>query len=153
MSFARAVGFVFFGAIGAALIGVVALRWHDGPLGPLPGGPLSGIPAAPPADWSAWADRDTVQLQVDPDSPRSVTTWFLVEAGRAYVPSGYPERKRWPAEVRRDGDVVLRADGSLYALHAVRVDDAELQARLAERLQGKYHRSFEDVWYFRLDPR
>lgn len=151
-------------ALGALIllgIGVAAAaRFADGPIGPFPGGPFTSgdLVTSPDVDWTAFAERSTVELQlVEPE--RSRTTWLLVRDGIAYVPCGYPNAgvlKQWPHEVLRDGRVVVRIDGKRYERQAVQVSDpAEWQALLALS-NAKYGRADltpETLWYFRLEPR
>ena len=72
---------------GAVAVGVAA-RFGDGPLGPFPGGAMSGTSVSEPvSDWSFLAARDTVELQVSPDAPRSVTTAIIVHEAQALCTS------------------------------------------------------------------
>lgn len=152
-----------YALVALVLLGVVvgvAARFHDGPIGPFPGGPFASgtLVTESAVDFTPFGDRDTVELQlVTP--PRSRTTWLLVRDGVAYVPCGYPNSgglKQWPHELLRDGRAVLRIDGKRYERQAVQVTDpAEFQA-LLELGKAKYgHGDFtpEDLWYFRLEPR
>jgi len=76
---------IWLGA-GVLLLVVIAFaaRWHDGPLGPFPGGAMTGeIVAAPVTDWSALlpANPDLsgrIGVQVSPDAPRAITTSDLL---------------------------------------------------------------------------
>ena len=85
----------------AGLIAVIALvfvfaRFHDGPLGPIPGGPLASgdIVGDPVNDWSFAKDTGEIVLQLASQN-RSRTVWFFVLDGKAYVPCslGYPPGK------------------------------------------------------------
>jgi hypothetical protein len=143
-----------------ALFGVAfAARWHDGPIGPFPGGPLvEGEPVAPPADgWGSVAKVQTLELEVAPDAPRSVTTWFLVVDGVLYVPSADAASKTWPGQVVQDPRVRVRLDGKLYELAATRVEDAEIGRRLSGAVREKYGfgngERVEGAWAFALAPR
>ncbi|MDX1648323.1 MAG: hypothetical protein R3263_00585 [Myxococcota bacterium] len=145
-------------AVGVAATLFLA-RFHDGPLGPIPGGPFEGEaePQAP-RDWG-FVDRvPTVELQVGREEPRSVTTWVVQHAGEVYVPSGLAARKTWPHVAEREPMVLLRVDGRIFARRAVRVRDPDLRARLSAILQRKYELgegapgAGEDTWWFRLDP-
>lgn len=151
--------------LGIAAIAVVALgvalgaRYADGPLGPFPGGPMSGERVTEPvAEWGFAAERDTVELEVNPDAPRSITTWVLGHEGALYIPAGLASRKTWPGQVMADGRVVLRVAGRLYPRQAVRVTDAARLEALGEVLTRKYQLDPEgnfasaETWFFRLDP-
>ena len=142
-----------------ALGGAFAARFADGPLGPVPGGPMSGERVTQPViDWGFVLDRDTVELEVNPGAPRSVTTWVVGHDGQPYIPAGFARHKTWPGQVMADGRVVLRVDGKLYARQAVRVTDAALLKALGEVLLRKYELDPEgnfasaETWFFRLDP-
>jgi len=143
----------------AALVGVgVFARFHDGPIGPFPGGRLvAGAPvAAPVTDWSFAAAIGTLELEVSPDHPRSVTTWFVVVDGVLYVPSASAAKKTWPGLVEQDGRVRVRVDGKLYELQATRVSDAAIGKHLSEAVTAKYGigdgQPVEGAWAFALSP-
>lgn len=156
----RALAILLAVAVLAVLATLFLARFHDGPLGPFPGGPFEGaVEAAAPEDWGFLDRVATVELQVGREEPRSVTTWVLVHEGEVYVPSGLAERKTWPHVAEREPAVLLRVDGRIFARHAVRVRDAALRAELSRRLQRKYGveqgtpGTGEATWWFRLDPR
>jgi len=139
----------------------VAARLYDGPLGIFAGGPFrSGEQVSGPVDWSFAKDLDTIQFQLLAP-PRSRTTWILVHAGHAYIPCGMPSLriwKQWPHEALLDGRAILRAQGRLYDLRLVKVEDAPTFQVLRTVLQAKYggvpgETGPDDLWFFRLDPR
>ena len=67
-----------------------------GPLGPIPGGRLDGEPAPLPASgWAVFASLESLQLEVRPDKPHSVTVSCVVADGRLYVSTGRAERSLW----------------------------------------------------------
>src|SRR5687767_8061981 len=119
--------------IAVAIVAVIALfffaaRLHDGPLGPVPGGPLeSGAEVAEPvADWSFVKDVGEVELQLSSEST-SRTTWILWHEGVAYVPCslGFPPGKRWHHDAARDGRATLRIDGKRFPVALTKLPDAE----------------------------
>jgi len=121
---------------------------------------MSGeLAAEPVTDWGFVVERDTVELQVNPPAPRSITTWVVGYGGQPYVPSGNRARKTWTAQLAADGRAVLRVDGNLYERQAVRVTDEELLEELRAVLIRKYdldpegNFSGSETWFFRLDPR
>ena len=79
----------------------VGARFHDGPLGPIPGGALASgeIVSAPVTDWSFAKDVAEVELQLE-SQDHSRTVWILVNDGQAYVPCslGFPPGKSWYQE-------------------------------------------------------
>jgi hypothetical protein len=153
-------GVVILGIAVLAVCIVFGARVADGPLGPVPGGPMSGEGVAEPmTDWGFIVERDTVELEVNPDAPRSITTWVVGYGGQPFIPSGFGARKTWPAQLVADGRAVLRVDGKLYERQAVRVTEEELLEELRAVLIRKYDLDPEGnfsgsaTWFFRLDPR
>ncbi len=148
--------------VAAACLVAVAARFSDGPIGPFPGGPLVAgelVGEAVP-DWSFAKHTGSIELEVDPQSPRSRTVWLAVVGGVLYVPCGFPESKSWPHQALRDGRVVLRIDGRRYERQALRESDPELLRLLGAELARKYGVgdaeaavAGRDVWFFRMDPR
>jgi hypothetical protein len=145
---------------------IVFLALACGPLGPLPGGKLSGEPmSAPVGDWSFLDDEDTVQLETRPDDPYSVNVWIGHYQGNPYIPTSLiagvdePGERQWVQNVTSDPRVRLRVSGQLYPRNALRVEDpAELEAVRAI-LIAKYEVEPSDdgqessAWIFRLEPR
>jgi hypothetical protein len=128
-----------------ALLAGAFLAWarlfHAGPLGPIPGGRLSGEPASElPANWS-FANRDPYLL-VESRAfflPWSGRVWFLAHAGRLHLllPGFFgDDLKR-----RLDADPRLRVefDGQVYEQVAVAVtDDAAIGALMASVLRRQF---------------
>ena len=153
-------GLVILGIAVLAVCIVFGARLADGPLGPVPGGSMSGqLVAEPVTDWGFIVERDTVELEVNPDAPRAITTWVVGYGGQPFIPSGFGARKTWTAQLAADGRAVLRVDGKLYERQAVRVTDEELLEELRAVLIRKYdlepegNFSGSETWFFRLDPR
>jgi len=147
-------------AVIAALIVVLAVvaRFSDGPIGPFPGGKLSGVRVAEPVrDWAPILDGAShVEIEVNPASPRSLTTSYIVRDGVLYVPSMLAARKTWPKEVLADDRVVLRVGGKLYERRAVRVTDpAEIRPLVRGRDASGPDIDVNELstWYFRIEPR
>lgn len=153
--------------IAVGIVAVVALfffaaRLHDGPLGPVPGGPLeSGDEVGEPvADWSFVKDVGEVELQLASQST-SRTTWILWHEGVAYVPCslGFPPGKNWHHEAAEDGRATLRIDGKRYPVVLTRLPDDEV-AKLAEPIRAEVGRKYGQapptdagVWLFRVASR
>ena len=151
---------------GVLLLVVVAFaaRWHDGPLGPFPGGAMTGeLVEAPVADWGAVlpANPDLgqrIELQVDSASPRALTTSYIVRDGKLYVFALLAARKTWPSIALADARVLVRAGGKLYPLRAVRVTDPAELGPLALQLEeiepgATANADALPTWYFRMEPR
>jgi hypothetical protein len=138
-------------AIGIAALAFVA-RFLDGPIGPLPGGPLrAGVFVSEPVtDWSFAASEQEVELQLDAQS-LSRTTWILVHEGRAFVPAatGFPPGKTWHQAALADGRALLRIAGKRYPVTLTKVDDPVLAAAVRRVAETKYpQRPNGEVWLF-----
>ena len=163
MRLLRWVGRILLVLVALAIVVAGIARFHDGPLGPVPGGPLEAGELVSDAgvDWRFAADIPEIELQlVDP--PRSRTTWVLVREDQLYVPCAWPQSflKEWPKQALRDGRVVLRIAGNRYERQAVRVTDPEVHAELSALAARKYDyeppqgpTDLEGLWFFRMDPR
>jgi hypothetical protein len=130
------------GLVAAALIALFAPRFFtDGPLGPIPGGPLKSgeLFAFPVSDWSFAADVKEVEFQLENESI-SRTSWILVRAGAAYIPCGMcePPTKRWHLKAQADGRATLRLDGKRYPVRLVRDDDPALAEFARAEVTRKY---------------
>ncbi|MEE8520135.1 MAG: nitroreductase/quinone reductase family protein [Gemmatimonadota bacterium] len=143
----------------AALLSFSLLALGCGPMGPFPGGSLSGdVATALPADWS-FADKEmTVQLETRPSAPYSVNLWGVSIGDRFYLASGRGGGANWVEHIAEDPNVRLRIGGTLYELHAVRVSNETHSERFLEALKRKYDwepsvRERDEAWLFRLDPR
>jgi len=121
----------------------VGARFHDGPLGPIPGGAFASgdIVAEPVTDWSFARDIQEIELQLASENG-SRTVWILVDEGRAFVPCAldFPPGKRWYKEAQKDGRATLRIDGRRYPVTLEKSDDAALGERLRAEVQRKYGR-------------
>jgi hypothetical protein len=141
-----------------ALVGLVFLgaRFHDGPLGPIPGGALASgeVVAEPVSDWSFAKDVAEVELQLDSEAG-SRTVWILVQDGRAYVPCSldFPPGKRWHHEAVKDGRATLRIEGRRYPVVLAKTDDPALGQALRQEVDRKYGRvppGESGVWIFQV---
>ena len=142
----------------AALVLVLAFaaRFHDGPIGPFPGGPMDGeVVTDKDVDWSFAATAATTQLQTS-DPPRSRNVWVIVRDGELYVPSLFVGAKTWPHKVAEDPVVMLRFGDLLFVRTAVRVEDPALLEALWADMASKYATTapddYEGHWIFRMDP-
>jgi hypothetical protein len=145
-----AVGLVL--ALGTALW--IVSKVHDGPIGPIAGGPLrTGERIVErDVDWAAANIREVELQLVEPAHSRTVGA--MVHEGQLFIPCdlGFlwrrvPEArfrtilsviwsvKHWHEDALRDGRVVLRANGKLYERQAVRVTDPELLVTLRSLLE------------------
>ncbi len=158
----------FVSVISVILIALVVLfvliRFHDGPMEILAGGPFkSGELVTEVTDWSFMDEFLTVEMQTM-QPPRSRTMWVVVYDNRLYVISSYMKTgvgrlwKRWPRQLDEDNRAVIRADGKLYELQLVRVpEDDEVIAGVVERFNEKYNTPYTaevvtsgNTWLFEL---
>ncbi len=152
------------------IVGVVALvallffgaRLHDGPLGPIPGGPLEAGEqvSEPVADWAFAKDVGEIELQLTSQG-RSRTTWILVFDGKAYVPCslGFPPGKSWYKDAAKDGSAVLRIQGKRYPVTLTKLDDAVVQ-QMGDTVRAEVTRKYKNaprssagVWLFEVASR
>jgi hypothetical protein len=136
-----------------------------GPVGPFPGGALSGELKRAPRDWSFVAGVKQAQLETRPADPRSVNLWLGSLNGKLYVASSMirgpklPSERSWVRDVEADDRVRIRIDGVVYELRAERVLDADEADAVRSMLEAKYDLDPADrdpsreVWFFALEPR
>jgi hypothetical protein len=155
----RIIGFLLLAVVGLLVLVALGARFHDGPVGPFPGGPLRAglLEESRVSDWSFATDEETIELQLL-SQERSRTTWILVRDGAAFIPCslGFPPAKSWHERAVEDGRAVLRIQGRRYPVTLERVDDEELAAALGDVLRGKYGAGppgAGDAWYFRVKSR
>ena len=149
----------------AALVLIVVLLdafggyFMDGPLGPIPGGRMSGpvVDAAEPLDWSGVEPE--IEIEVRPDQPWSLTVWRAVLDGDLYIPSGGGARRRWTQVAVADPRVRVRSQGRIQEGCLVRIEDAEIRQRARTMLgeiysfPGTAEEDDGSLWLFRVDPR
>ena len=129
-----------------------------GPLGPLPGGRLSGAEVACPSAFPA--DVREIEIEVRPDDPYSVTTWNVVQGGRLHIPADFLNPvKRWPYYLKADPRIRIRTGALVYACRATRIEDPEVIDALRLAAARKYEIDPEgaaastEVWWFRVSRR
>ena len=138
----------------------VGARFHDGPLGPIPGGALKSgdVVSEAVVDWSFARDVPEIELQLASEDG-SRTVWILVEEGRAYVPCalGFPPGKRWYKEAKKDGRAMLRIQGRRYPVTLTKTDDPALAQRMRAEVERKYKRvppgEEGGAWFFQVASR
>ncbi|MBW2421907.1 MAG: nitroreductase family deazaflavin-dependent oxidoreductase [Deltaproteobacteria bacterium] len=130
-----------------------------GPIGPFPGGSLSGeVATSLPDDWSFSDEVENVQLETRPSEPYSVNVWGVGIGDRFYLASGRGGEAGWVRHIAEDPNVRLRVGGAIYELRAVRVSVDTDGDRFLEALKRKYDwepsaRERDRAWLFRLEPR
>jgi len=153
---ARWLAVVLLALAAPPLLLALAARFSDGPIGPFPGGALSGERAAGSPDWSRVGATVVFQLAGDP--PRSVRTYAFLQDDALYVPSFWAPRKLWPERVLEDPRILVRVDGRLHPRRAVRIADPARLGALRRAFARRHGYDLDgipsdpDTWYFRLDP-
>lgn len=130
-------------AIGIAVL-LWSMRFHDGPLEILSGGPFTtGLLSAAPDDWSFLKDRSTIQFQTM-DPAQSRTVWLAAHDQRLFVVSGYMTTnygaiwKQWPHYLEADDRVILRIDGNLYEQRLQRIMNGPEVVPVLDEFSRKY---------------
>lgn len=132
------------------------------PMGPLPGGELSGTVQAIPHDWSASLEMPIVQVQTRPNNPYSINIWGVAHESNFYIGSGGGEESAWVGHLAEDPSIRLRLGTNLYLLKAVRVRNETEQALVRGLYLEKYEdfeeqasseQAADEMVVFRLDPR
>jgi len=154
---------ILLGLVGLVVLLIAAVfvlaRFHDGPLGLVPGGALVAgeVVAAPIGDWR-FADVDTIELQLDGEST-SRTTWILSIESRAFIPASlsFPPGKRWHKTADQNGAAWIRVGGKRYPVTLTRIKDEALEAQLrgvvAEKYQVGPTSGEGGVWFFEIESR
>lgn len=129
------------------------------PIGPLPGGALSGDIKASAIDWDTARSIDTFKLETRPGDPYSINIWGVVVEENFYVASGKGAESKWVPFLAANPSVRLKVGDSIHELRALRIEDAfELRAVRA-RYKEKYEleddagMAADETWVYRLDPR
>lgn len=152
--------------IGAAIAAVVVILLFmdtfggyllDGPLGPIPGGRLSG-PTNPDKhpDWSNV--EKVIQIEIRPSKPWSLNVWAVDVDGELYSPSAQGARRRWPPVALADPRVRVRTNGQIYERTIEHVTDPELKRRVLQALAARYGFDADDAiqkdttWIFHYAP-
>ncbi len=108
----------------------------SGPCAMFPGGELDGRPAPPPPTWEVLGTGTQCDLEVNPESPKSVYIDCYTYEGQLYVHSHRWARtprwwgEAWVTAAERDPNVRLRVHGELYELHARPVTDESIRVEV-----------------------
>ena len=95
-----------------------------GPCGPIPGGALRGtLDADAVSDWSPADAVDYCQIEVRPESPRSMTVNCMSWQGRLFVSCSQCANKRWAKMVAEDDRGRVRVGDRVHPVTIRRVTD------------------------------
>jgi len=138
------------------LMAILSLSACSEPLAMIPGGALSGEVSAAPADWSALADIETIQVEFRPSDPYSINIWGVGIGPDLYVATD-ADGTRWTDMLAADPSVRVRVGAKLQALRAVAVEDPAERAKVADAYTSKYDLDAGDNWVaagriYRFDP-
>jgi len=143
------------GILGLAIVVLLSLaiflfymRYHDGPLEIISGGPFQSGTMVTEANGSelelaSIADRVTIEFQLE-QPPRSRTVWLAVQDNKLYVASAYMNEgyakiwKQWPHQAADDNRILLRVDGKIYPRKLVRIFDSSIAATVSPEMERKY---------------
>lgn len=139
-----------------AAAGLALVSACNGPLGPIPGGRISGSDAAVPAGWTGLGDSGLAEIETNPSDPYSVTIAYTIVDGQLYANAGGKE-SRWAKNTVENPEVRLKIDGKIYDVRAIRVEDpAEIASFGKAWTRDLFRRDptqFDELWLFRLVPR
>lgn len=140
----RLLGIVVLVLAAAIAAFFVGMRFHDGPLEIVSGGPFrSGEPSPTPASWDFLKERQQIEFQtLNPQTSRTV--WLGVVDQRLFLVSGYMNTgygglwKQWPHYLEDDDRIILRIDGRLYEQRLERVMGGDIVAPVLSEFGRKY---------------
>ena len=116
-----------------------ALLCACGPVGPIPGGKLSGeLVTQPVTDWSFSDEFKNIQIETTLDDPYSVTLWCATNEGQLYIAAARGAESTWAQNLLDDPRSRLRIDGKLYDRRAVQVTDTEETDAVLRMFVAKY---------------
>lgn len=137
-----------------------------GPVGSLPGGPLTGkVHEGAVTDWRFTDSVKDAQLETNPADPYSVNVWCAQAGGKLYVPTAmgsgdeHPGERQWVRNLTLDPNVRVKLGDEIYLLRAERVTDPAEFETAKSALLKKYamdRREIDpgrEIWIFRLDAR
>ena len=153
----RILGIALVAIVAIPFVGWIALRFADGPRGPLPGGALRNgeLVDDPDVDWEAvFGDQPVGEIELQLVEPAgSRTVGAFLHDGDLYVPCdlGFIWRrvpndtmrrvlhviwlfKRWHEDALVDGRVVVRVGGKRFERQAVRITDPAALATFREHV-------------------
>ena len=143
---------------------LVGLQACGGPLGPFPGGILSGTEHTDQVEsWSFATNVEVAQLESQPADPHSINVWVGVVDDQLYIPSSLifgaenPQEREWVRYVLADPRIRLRIEDRVYSLNLERVLDEDTITQVKNVLLAKYAEETteqtDQAWVFRVSNR
>lgn len=154
----------------SASIFLFYMRYHDGPMeiitgGPFQSGSLVVENEGSKLDLKSLIDRDTFEFQLL-DPPRSRTVWLAVHDNKLFIASAYMNEgyakiwKQWPHQVAENNKILLRIDGQIYERQLNRTLDGDIANAVGMETDRKYGAKFthqdvasESVWIYEVNLR
>lgn len=147
--------------VGLVLVGLQAC---GGPIGPFPGGKLSGAVHTDQVEsWSFATDIEVAQLESQPADPHSINVWVGVVDDQLYIPSSLifgaenPQDREWVRYVLADPRIRLRIEDRVYPLNLERVLDEDTINKVKNVLLAKYAEQTTEqtdrAWVFQVSNR
>tara|TARA_A100001037_G_scaffold269058_1_gene262961 strand:+ start:1117 stop:1590 length:474 start_codon:yes stop_codon:yes gene_type:complete len=124
---------------------LILIAGCDEPFTVLAGAELSGTEAPAPQDWSETDKFETMQLETRPTQPYSINLWAASSGENIYIATG--ERgTNWTDYIQENSQVRLRANQTIYRLHASPVIDPVERNKVSLAFAKKYDLDMEDHW-------
>tara|TARA_B100000989_G_C19416836_1_gene416834 strand:- start:245 stop:781 length:537 start_codon:yes stop_codon:yes gene_type:complete len=116
-------------------IGLDIYAQLTGPLGPIPGGPLTGTHIEEQPIWRKLLTSGRfIEVEWSGDPPYSVTLDPHVVGEELYIWSSSPNS--WTKRIERDPEAIVRIESSLYQMVAIKVSDDNLLAKINQDRAG-----------------
>lgn len=116
-------------------IGLYLYAQLTGPLGPIPGGSLTGTHIEVKPIWRELITRGRfIEVEWSGDPPYSVTLDPHIVGEELYTWSSSPNS--WTKRIERDPKAIVRIESSLYQTEAIKVSDDNLLAKINQDRAG-----------------
>lgn len=140
----RALSVVLITCVGLILALNLLMRFSDGPMEIISGGPFTTGKLIPTqSSWTSIRDRNTIEFQtLDPVSSRTV--WLAVHDEKLFIISGYMNTyfggiwKQWPHYLDKDDRIIIRVDDRLSEHRLKRVHDGPDVGPVLSEFSRKY---------------
>lgn len=129
------------------------------PIGPFPGGELSGTVVPDAIDnWAFINDLGLCQVEVNPQAPHSINAFCFESQQNLYVGCMRCPGKTWAEAVQADPNARIRFGQNIYPVSATRITDEALRDQVwadrhAKNSDGPPDPTPEDWWLFNMVSR